>query len=160
MNPHDHNVRINPGSNSWLIARTDRDAADGGSAIASLGAVLSRWLNQAGPAGLRGVFQTLHTSSSGGRFVIGAARPVLATIWRDRPPPPDGLIIAGKHEDSPFPRRVRALRPWYLSVTFDWHGPRVQLPWPVHFAAPLGSACHSDMDLDWLLLEEHAARPK
>ena len=160
MNPHDNNVRIVPGSNSWLVVRTDRDAADAGSAISSLGAVLSAWLNYAGPAGLRGVFQTLHTSASGGRFVVGAARPVLAQVSRDRPPVPQGLTIEARAEDSPFLRRVRALQPWYLSIVFEWHGGPVALPWPIHFAAPLGSSCHSDMDLDWLLLEQHKAARK
>lgn len=158
MNPHDHNVRINPGKNSWLVARTDRDAADAAMAVASLAAVLSRWLNHAGPAGLRGTLQTLSASATGGRFVIGAARPVLAHVHRERPPPPEGLAVVGRNEDSPLPRRVRALRPWYLGVVFEWHGGLVKLPWPTHFMAPLGSTAFSDLELDWLLLEQHEKR--
>lgn len=155
MNPHDHNVRIRVGQNSWLVQRTDRDAADASDAVESLGAALNRWLNQASPAGLRGVFSTLHASSTGGRFVIGAARPILCQVHRDRPPPPEGLVIDGKNEHSPLPRRVRALRPWYLSLTFDWKGGPISIPWPHHFASVLGSTCSSDLDLDWLLLESH-----
>lgn len=156
MNPHDHNVMITSGPNSWLVARTDRDQADAETVISSLGAVLNRWLNHASPAGLRGVSQTLHASPSGGRFVIGAARPIVAMASRERPPTPLGLVVLGSSEQSPFLRRVRASRPWFLSVTFEWHGGIVYLPWPTHFASVLGAECSSDLELDWLLLEQHA----
>ncbi len=158
MNAHDHNVCIVSGSNSWLVARTDRDAADEERAIASFGAVLNKWLNHASPAGLRGIFQTLHTSATGGRFVVGAARPALVTVSRERPPPPEGLIVVGKNEGSPFARRVRASRPWYLSCVFEWHGGTIFLPWLHHVTPPLGSDCSSDLELDWLLLATHEAK--
>lgn len=153
-------MRINHGGNSWLIARTDRDAADAGGAVASVGAFLSRVLNHASPAGLRGVFQTLHTSHTGGRFVIGAARPILVNASREKPAAPDGLVLAGSNASNPFPRRVRALRPWFLAVTFEWHGGVIHLPWPNHFSSVLGSECSSDTELDWLLLETHEEKRK
>lgn len=158
MNPHDHNIRVLPGPNSWLVQRTDRDAAEAAEAIGSLGAFLNRVLNQASPAGLRGVFQMLHASATGGRFVIGAARPIVVAADRERPPVPVGLEVDGKSDGSALLRRVRAIRPWFLSVTFEWHGGTVQLPWPHHFASVLGSENVSDLDLDWLVLESHKAR--
>lgn len=159
MNPHDHNVKIRPGPNSWLVQRTDRDAADAAAAVASVCSVLSRWLCHASPAGLRGVVQSLHASSTGGRFVVGAARPVLVSVARERPPVPAGLVVAGRSDGSALVRRVRGPRPWYLSVTFEWHGGVVFLPWPTHFACVLGSDYVSDLDLDWLLLEQHEESP-
>ena len=159
MNPHDHNVRVNPGPNSWLVQRTDRDAAEAAVAISSLGAFLNRVLNHASPAGLRGVFQMLHASATGGRFVIGAGRPILAQAVRDRPPTPEGLEVDGRSDGSALLRRVRASRAWFLPVTFEWHGGLVQLPWPQHFAPVLGADGEvSDLDLDWLLLESHRVK--
>lgn len=160
VNPHDHNVRVRPGPNSWLVQRTDRDGADASAATSSLGAFLNRVLNHASPAGLRGIFQTLHTSSTGGRFVIGAARPIVVHPSQERPPVPEGLEVDGKSDGSALLRRVRAIRPWYLAVTFEWHGGLVQLPWPQHFATVLGSENASDLDLDWLLLESHQVKPR
>ncbi len=160
MNPHDHNVTIYAGPNSWLVQRTDRDAAEAADATASIGHFLNRVLNHASPAGLRGIFQTLHTSATGGRFVVGAARPIVVVAARDRPPVPDGLEVDGKSDGSALLRRVRSLRPWFLSVTFEWHGGITRLPWPQHFAPVLGSELVSDLDLDWLLLETHRERRK
>jgi hypothetical protein len=160
MNAHDHNVVIRPGSNSWLVQRTDRDAADAADAIASLGSFLNGLLNHASPAGLRGIFQMLHATATGGRFVIGAARPIVAFAIRERPPPPEGLDVEGRSDGSAIARRVRALRPWFLPMTFEWHGGKVLLPWPQHFACVRGSESVSDLDLDWLLLESHKERAK
>jgi hypothetical protein len=151
-------VKINAGENSWLIARTDRDAADEAVAVASVGAALSKWLQHASPAGLRGIFQTLAASPAGGRFVIGAARPVLVTIARERPPTPEGLVVSGKLEEGMLPRRVRAVRPWYLSCVFEWHGGVTYLPWCSHVTPPLGSESANELDLDWLLLATHEVR--
>lgn len=158
MNPHDHNVRVNAGPNSWLVQRTDRDGAEAAEALESCGAFLNRVLNQASPAGLRGVFQLLHASATGARFVIGAARPIVAHADRERPPMPDGLEVDGRSDGSSILRRVRALRPWFVALTFDWKGGPVQLPWPQHFACVLGSENASDLDLDWLLLESHKVK--
>ena len=156
MNPHDHNVRVRPGPNSWLVQRTDRDAAEAADAITSLGSFLNRVLQLPSPAGLRGIFQCLHASATGGRFVIGAARPiVVAGGDRERPPVPEGLEVDCRSDGTALLRRVRAIRPWFLSLTFEWHGGAVQLPWPQHFATVLGSESSSDLDLDWLLLESH-----
>ncbi|MDE1994796.1 MAG: hypothetical protein KGI75_19995 [Rhizobiaceae bacterium] len=158
MNPHDHNVRVLPGPNSWLVQRTDRDQAEAAEAVSSLGAFLNRVLNQASPAGLRGVFQLLHATATGGRFVIGAARPIIVQPHRERPPLPVGLEIDGKSDGSALLRRVRAIQPWFLSVTFEWHGGTTVLPWPQHFAHVLGSENASDIELDWLLLESHKGK--
>lgn len=153
--PHDHNVRIKPGSNAWLIQRTDRDEAERSQVIESAGHFLNRFLNNASPAGLRGIFQTLHVSAIGGRFVIGAARPILVTANDQRPTRPDGLRVAGSSSiPGGLPRRVRALKPWFVSVVFEWHGGEVKLPWPQHAAHVLGSELVSDLELDWLLLEQ------
>jgi hypothetical protein len=160
MNPHDHNVSVRPGPNAWLLARTDRDQAERVDAVISVGTFLNRVLNNASPAGLRGVFQTLHTSATGGRFVIGAARPLLVTASRTRPDPPEGLKVLGASTDSPLLLRVRALAPWYVSALFEWHGSAVKLPWPRQFSAVLGSELSSDLDLDWLLLEDLGTEPK
>ncbi len=159
MNPHGHNVRIRRGPNSWLVTRTDRDAADAGDAISSLGHFLNRILNPASPAGFRGVFQEIHATATGGRFVIGAARPIIVQAERDRPSVPDGLAVDGESNGSPRPRRVRALRPWFLSMAFEWHGSDVSIAWPQHFANVLGCEHSSDLDLDWLLLESHKVKP-
>lgn len=158
MNAHAHNVRVRPGPNSWLVQRTDRDAADAGDAIASLGSFLNRVLQFPSPAGLRGIFQVLHTSATGGRFVIGAARPIVVHPTAERPAVPEGLEVDCRSDDTSLLRRVRAIRPWFLAVTFEWHGGLVQLPWPQHFASVLGSEASSDLDLDWLLLESHKVK--
>jgi hypothetical protein len=155
--PHDHIVVVRPGSNSWLLARTDRDAAERSTVIESSGAFLNRVLNQASPAGLRGIFQILQVGPTGGRFVIGAARPMLVTANDQRPERPEGLARDRQSTDGLIPRRVRALKPWFLQVVFEWHGGIVKLPWPQHFGAVLGSELESDVELDWLLLESHKA---
>ncbi|HXJ69880.1 MAG TPA: hypothetical protein VNM39_13300 [Verrucomicrobiae bacterium] len=159
MSPHNHNVKLVHGENSWLIARTDRDDAERSTVIESCGHALNRWLNNASPAGFRGVFQTLSTSPTGGRFVIGAARPILVTAARTRPAVPEGLRVASNVEKGQLPRRVAGKEPWYLSAVFTWHGPAIALPWPQHFGPVLGSELASDTELDWLLLEQWEARP-
>lgn len=158
MNPHDHNVTIHPGKNAWLVSRTDRDEAERSTVIESAGAFLNRCLNQASPAGFRGVFQVLQASGAGGRFVIGAARPIMVTATRTRPEPPEGLRVAA-HSAQSFPRSVRAKEPWFLQVVFEWHGGLVRLPWLQHFGPVLGSELASDTELDWLLLEQLEAKP-
>jgi hypothetical protein len=159
MNPHDHNVVIRKGSNAWLVQRTDRDEASSSSVIESCAHFLNRSLNQASPAGFRGVFQQIHVSSSSGRFVIGAARPILVTAHDARPTRPDGLRTLATSADGQVPRRVRAVKPWYLQIVFEWHGGEVRLPWPQHAAHVLGSELVSDLELDWLLLESLEAVP-
>lgn len=153
MNPHAHNVTIKHGPNSWLVQRTDRDEADRAAVIESAGAFLNRVLNNASPAGYRGVFQLLSASPTGGRFVIGAARPILVTVNDSRPTRPDGLQVTGASTDGGLPRIVRARKPWFLQIIFEWHGGTVKLPWPQHFGAVLGSELASETELDWLLLE-------
>ncbi len=155
MNAHNHNVSVRPGPNSWLVQRTDRDAAAAADALGSLGTFLNRVLQLPSPAGLRGIFQLLHVSPTGARFVIGAARPIVAVPARTKPPLPEGLTLDGRSDGSPLVRRVRAAQPWFLAVTFEWHGGAVQLPWPQHFACVLGAENESDLELDWLLLESH-----
>ncbi len=157
MNPHDHNVTIVRGSNSWLVQRTDRDQAERSTVIESCGAFLNKILNHASPAGLRGIFQVLDVNATGGRFVIGAARPILVTANDSLPERPSGLKPSATSSDGGLPRRVRALKPWYLQVVFEWHGGTVKLPWPQHFGAVLGSELSSSSELDWLLLEQHVA---
>jgi hypothetical protein len=157
MNPHEHNLKLAIGENAWLLTRTDRDEAERSTVIESAGAFLNRCLNQASPAGFRGVFQTLHTNPTGGRFVIGAARPILVTAVRTRPPTPEGLRIQNSVEKGQFARRVRAKEPWFLSVIFTWHGAATAIPWPQHFGSVLGSELASDTELDWLVLEQWAA---
>ncbi len=155
--PHDHVVEVRPGSNSWLVVRTDRDCAERSNVIESAGAFLNRTLNQASPAGLRGIFQILQAGPTGGRFVIGAARPILVTVNAERPERPEGLARDRQSTDGGIPRRVRAGKPWFLQVVFEWHGGVVRLPWPQHFAEVLGCQLTNDTELDWLLLESHKA---
>lgn len=160
MNAHGHNLKIVPGKNAWLVQRTDRDDTSAAGAVASSAAVFSRWLNQASPAGLRGMSQTLQATPQGGRFVVGAARPLLVQVSDVRPvTPPEGLRISARASDGQLARAVRARRPWYLSVVFEWHGGPVSIPWPGHFGAVLGSECSSEVDLDWLVLERWEATP-
>lgn len=156
-NPHDHNVVIRPGSNSWLIQRTDRDEAERSTVIESTGAFLNRFLQNVSAAGYRGVFQTLSVSPTGGRFVIGAARPILVTVNDARPTRPDGLQVSGASTDGHIARRVRAVKPWFVQVVFEWHSGIVKLPWPQHFGSVLGSELASYTELDWLLIESHEA---
>ncbi len=159
MNPHDHNVQILKGQNAWLVQRTDRDEAERAAVIESAGAFLNRVLNQASPAGYRGIYQVLSVSATGGRFVIGAARPLLVTANDSLPERPAGLKVGGSSDAGGLARRVRAVKPWYLQVVFEWHGGPVKLPWPQHFGAVLGSELTSDIELDWLLLEQLEVRP-
>ncbi|HEY2405592.1 MAG TPA: hypothetical protein VGI10_06305 [Polyangiaceae bacterium] len=159
MSPHDHNVKLVHGENAWLIARTDRDDAERSTVIESAGAFLNRTLNHASPAGFRGVFQILSSSPTGGRFVIGAARPILVTCTRVRPQVPERLRVASNVEKGMLPRKVAGKEPWFLSVIFTWHGGPVALPWPQHFGLVLGSELGSDTELDWLLLEQWEGTP-
>ncbi len=157
MSPHDHNVKLAHGENAWLLARTDRDDAERSTVIESAGSFLNRCLNQASPAGYRGVFQILSTSPTGGRFVIGAARPILVTTTRTRPSVPESLRTLNTVQKGQLPKKVAGKEPWYLSVIFTWHGNAIALPWPQHFGPVLGSELASDTELDWLLLEQWGA---
>lgn len=152
----DDKVTIKPGRNAWLFARTDRDAVDRSEAIQTGGALLKRVLGNASPLGSRSIFEVVQSPkgpSDVGRFVIGAARPVLVTATQDdRPFLPVG-DLAGRAEDCKAIRAIKAERPWWVSVEFDWRGPDTVIDWPHRAVNALGFETDEPLALDWLLIE-------
>jgi len=152
----DDKVTIKAGRNAWLFARTDRDAVDRADAIQTGGALLKRVLGNASPLGSRSIFEVVQSPKGPadvGRFIIGAARPVLITATQDdRPVLPLGDLI-GRHEDCEAFRNVVAKRVWWVSVEFDWRGPDTVIDWPHRAVNVLGFESDDPLARDWLLVE-------
>jgi hypothetical protein len=145
-----------PGRNAWLLARTDRDSVTAAEAIQTGGAVLKRFLGNASPLGSRSIFEVVQSPkgpSDVGRFVIGAARPVLVTASQgDRPFLETGDLV-GRVEECAAVRSVAATNPWWVVVNFDWRGPETKIAWPHRAVNALGFESDDPFARDWLLLE-------
>lgn len=158
MSNTDDRVLIRHGANSWLIERTDRDAADRHAVIESAGQILCHWLNLCSPLGFRGIFQVLHQSAAGARLVIGAARPLLISVSHEPQPEPDAVHADPELGSSAIERHVLEIeRSWIVRADFDWQASDTKIPWPYHAAHVLGSVSLNDEELDWLLVS--ARRP-
>jgi len=144
-------VTIFPGRNVWLLARTDRDAPSYEDVIQTCAAYLSRVFGERSPEEI--------ISTAPGRYIIGAARPVLidaeqtaidaAATFR---PQIEGAVH-GRYENCPEVYVVRADRTWWVMVGFDWRGPTTQREWPARSVNWLGiPSTGPGVDLDWLLV--------
>lgn len=147
------------GRNRWVLARTDRDAADEQEAVETAGAYLSRVLGYASPSNTRSVFERVSVVGDVSRYVIGAACPVLISAMQ-----PSGFgelaerlqfdgRLLGLYTQCDTFRTVKAQRPWVVSVEFDWRAPDTAIPWPRRSVNSLGIPSEDgDHELDWLLL--------
>lgn len=156
-------LRIRPGRNVWVLARTDRDAANKESVLDTAGAVLKRFLGRASPSGTRSIFEVLQSPKDDphdARFVIGAARPVLVDAVQASSPTAalaeQPIIPRDERTDyfseCPTPRSVAAQRPWFVTVLFDWRAPTKTIAWPRRSVDFLGIPQDTDHGNDWLLL--------
>jgi hypothetical protein len=165
-------VPIVPGHNSWLLARTDRDAPSHEDVIQTAGAVLHRFLGNASPVGQRGVFDVLSSPQSNpgeGRFIIGAARPAVVRAARVTDPSLAlkemprllGTQLANYMQCGTHPT-ITAQLPWYVVVSFDWRGPAVRIPWPRRAVNWAGLPSHDQPHgNDWLLVAAtHQGAPR
>lgn len=156
-------VTISPGRNVWVLARTDRDAADLEDVLQTTGGVLKRFLGKASPSGTRSIFEVLQSPKDDphqARFVIGAARPVLADAFQASSPlaalEEQPKIPEGERTDyfaqCPTPRSIAAQRPWFVTVEFDWRGKTTRIDWPRRAINFLGIPHDTDHGNDWLLI--------
>ena len=145
-------VSIYPGRNVWLFARTDRDAPSYEDVIQTCAAYLSRIIGERSPEEI--------ISTAPGRYIIGAARPVLISAEQaplDAPatarPSIEGSVH-GRYESCPDVYVLQADRTWWASVRFDWRGPQTERPWPARSVSWLGiPSSGPGVELDWLLVE-------
>lgn len=156
-------ITIKPGRNVWLLARTDRDAADLAGVLDTTGAVLKRFLGRASPPGTRSVFEVLQSPKDTphqARFVIGAARPVLVDAVQasspekalsEQPIIPSN-VRTDTFTDCPVVRTIAAQRPWFVCVEFDWRGQTTKIDWPRRAVNFLGMPFDTIHGNDWLLV--------
>lgn len=156
-------VTIRPGRNVWLLARTDRDAADLEGVLTTTGGVLKRFLGRASPSGTRSIFEVLQSPKDDphmARFVIGAARPVLVDAVQASSPEQaikDQPIIPSANRtdyftECPVVRTIAAQRPWFVCVEFDWRGQTTRIAWPRRAVNFLGIPFDTQHGNDWLLI--------
>lgn len=159
----DDRLLVRPGRNVWLLVRTDRDAASKDEAVQSAGAFLSRVLGRASPQGWDQT-QFLQAPEPPGdalaEFYMGAARPVLVLSAGQQWPGMEwheGGTRLGRSIECKGTRLVKADRPWYLVVAFDWRGPDTWIPWPASFVNFIGVRASDTRrtDLDWLVNEAY-----
>lgn len=151
-------ITIRPGRNVWLLGRTDRDAPTYADVVQTAAAFLSRVFGERSPEEV--------ISTALGRYIIGAARPVLIEALQTPPgkspldvrPALEGSRIA-RREDCETLRTVKADRLWWVVARFDWRGPRTARDWPARAVNWLGIPSRPDHDLDWLLIEANHAGP-
>lgn len=155
----DDQVTIRHGRNAWLLVRTDRDAPTPEDAVQTAGAFLNKVLQPASPPADRNPLQVLQSPLENGgpfagRFVIGAARPVVVRAFqvRDVLSPPQPAGATERHTDCARPLAVRAKKPWFVLVGFDWRAPDVRVSWPKRAVNFIGIPRDTDLENDWLLL--------
>lgn len=150
-------LRIYPGHNVWLLARTNRDAPNEQEVVESTAAFLIRALGMASPLATRSPLEVVASPGGERRYYIGAARPVEVTaVSRERLAMPSGEVVA-RREDCPEPymSHVSGVDIWYVLVEFDWRSDAVDVPWPRRRVNWLGWASDDKPEepFDWLLLE-------
>jgi hypothetical protein len=152
------------GRNRWVLARTDRDAANVEAVVETAAAYLSRVLGYASPDNTRSLFERISVMGDDSRYVIGAACPVV--ISASQPSGFDELAerlnlqgtLLGLYTKCHTLRTVNAQKPWIVSVEFDWRAPDTAIKWPRRSVNMLGvPSTDGDHDLDWLLLGAYHA---
>lgn len=148
-------VTIAPGRNFWTFARTDRDGATEEDVRQSAVALMWRLLGDGTP------YELLPIPSAPGvtGAVIGAARPVVISAVRGSqfPALQEGQLV-GRAQDCPELQLVKASKPWFVYVGFDWRSGATTIPWPALEVSALGLRSWGPGDqLDWLLFEARHA---
>jgi len=144
-------VRIVTGRNRWIVQRTDRDNAQPDAVKLTALVVLKLWLQGASPVSMRSVY----AEHPGGLYAIGAARLVAIDVSA-KPFELEPLPSSHTFADCPVVRVVNARAPWWLRVSFQWHGPQTVRTWPRMSVNAIGIEDDNDQGLDWLLIEAGA----
>lgn len=147
----DPTLRLVPGRQQWLIARTDRD----GASAAEVANMLAGFLQYT----FRDIQGDQPGSSPEEIFTTGdhewrvsAARPVRLLLTPSQTEPPvSGAIIARREDLDELPL-LRASKPWYLVVEVWWRGPEASIPWPALQVTWAGTRQRDYTEADWLLL--------
>lgn len=151
---------LGPGHHLWIWARTDRDAPTPDGVLDSAAALMARILDQRPGImpGSSGALLSERRPDGVQRYALGAARPVDVSRLDQRPPPlPAATAIRVSAEDQDRPFAVKATRPIFVAVDFDWRGPVLQLAeWPRRKVNVFGFPVDDPMSLDWLLLDAYA----
>lgn len=147
----DPTLRLVPGRQQWLIARTDRD----GASVAEVADMLAGFLqftfrdvqgDQPGSSPEE-VFST-----GDHEWRVSAARPVRLLLTPSQTEPPvSGSIIARREDLAELPL-LNASRPWYLVAEVWWRGPAAVIPWPALQVTWAGTRQRDYTEADWLLL--------
>jgi len=153
-------LRIRPGANVWLLARTNDDSPTPEDVIETTAAYLVRTLGPASPLRTRSPFETVQSAgvdpSTPGvrRFYIGAARPVEMTISQRPVTGLPGTVYATR-ADCPesWLGAVEGTHPWYIVVEFDWRASATVIPWPRTRSTWLELVGDEGPVFHWLLLE-------
>lgn len=150
-------VKVVSGRNMWLLARTDRDGASEEDVLQSAVAFLQTVIGeQAKPYEL---IQIPDGRTDVATAVIGNARPVVVTAKRGPkgglpPGPPLQGVLQSRQQDCDEIYTVKATRPWWVKVGFDWRASDRTIPWPRLRVNAIGLRDReTQFDNDWLLVE-------
>lgn len=160
----DCKVPVMAGRNAWLIVRTDRDGASESevlqSAVAFLQQVLGEPLSPFEVVTLPGSTDQVAYAS------LGKARPVVVTAERgDKSGFHNGAALPGQlmgrgQDCDPLPH-VKATRPWWVRVGFDWRGSDEWRDWPMLRVSGIGMRSWGEPEgNDWLLVEARFVGPE
>ena len=156
-------LKVRPGQNVWLLARTNRDAPSAEDVGESTAAFLIKVLGVASPIGSRGLLETVSSVQGQRRYYIGAARPVEILAVQQTPITEVPGETYMRREDCPEPELafVAGKSSWYVLVAFDWRADEVTIPWPRRRVSWLGTVSTDDPaePFDWLLLQAAYVSP-
>lgn len=152
-------LQVRTGRNVWLLARTDRDGATETEVLQTAVSFVHGVLE----GGLVEHLQVPDGRPDVATAVIGAARPVVITAVRGgrdgiyRGPLPGELTARAQNCPGEL-MQVRATRPWFLRVGFDWRGADTTIDWPRLQVSWVGTRHRKEVtENDWLLVEARFA---
>jgi hypothetical protein len=148
----DPTLRLVPGRQQWLIARTDRDGASAAEVADMVAGFLQFVFRDITGGDQPGSSPQELFPTGEHEWRVSAARPVrLLLVPSQTEPPVSGAIVARREDLAELPL-LNASRPWYLVLEVWWRGPAAVIPWPCLQVTWAGTRQRDYTEADWLLL--------
>lgn len=147
----DPTLRLVPGRQQWLIARTDRDGASAAEVAKMLAGFLQFTFRDIQGDQPGSSPEEIFTTGDH-EWRVSAARPVRLLLTPSQTEPPLAGSIVARREDLEELPLLNASKPWYLAVEVWWRGPEATIPWPALQVTWAGTRQRDYTEADWLLL--------
>lgn len=157
-------LTIHSGRNTWLLARTDRDGATEEEVLQSAVAFMHEVIGD--PLKPYETIQLPDGRDDVATAIVGNARPMVLSAYRgdksgiyDGRPLPGGTVR--RAQDCAEDYRVRATRPWWVRVAFDWRASDKVIRWPALEVNWWGYRSRgANPEADWILAEARYVGPE